>query len=980
MSHFEDYYSNISYPVAQEGLRGLRRAQLGAIHAIGAYFALPQAQPGIIVMPTGSGKTAVIALSGYITRAKRVLVLTPSRLVRAQIAEQLRSLEVLKRANVISKEFAPPKVKEAKNRVATDEIWRSFEEFDFIVSTPQCVSPGIKGVAIPPEGLFDLILMDEAHHSEAPRWSDILSHFQNTKRLLFTATPFRRDKKELKGTLLFSYPLRLAHEDKIFGNLRFVPVNPPEGLDHDQAIARQAETVFREDRAAGLNHRLMVRTDSKKKAEQLAAVYSTETGLKLDVVHSGHTLKGVRRTLDRLKAGHIDGIICVAMMGEGFDFPELKIAAIHSPHKSLAVTLQFIGRFARTTGDNLGEAKFIAVPKDIQAETDELYRESATWQDIVSNLSATRIEREIRVKKIAGTFEPIEVAETEIADVVLTDFRPYFHVKIYQLEDQPMLNQLPLFSKGVSILRHEVSDEHNSSLILLRQVTRPRWTDLPQFSRIENDLVVLYYDQNAKLLFISSSRRSLMFYKIFEDFYGSGLASLLSGPTINRVIADLQDLDCFSVGLKNSVQNSNTESYQIKTGPSAQNAISPSDGLLYQRGHLMGKGADPEGNSVTIGYSSSSKVWSNRSARVGELLEWCKHLAEKLLTEGIVVTGTPLDLLSIGEDVDKLPEGLIGVGWHQRVYKSWPRVSFIDGEERVEGQISDFDINIDRSGTTANSWMVRLENENGSIAVLEFTIENSRALYKEIENASEIKVIDNDEDIPLLDYLRHYPFSFYLEDFSRLDGTTLYRFHSDRELIETDRLSFLRWGDNGIDITVECSDNGLDTNNPKSIQDFLGATLLASDADIVFFDHGSGEIADFITFTARPDNRVEVGLYHCKGSDQTTPGSRVSEAYEVCGQVSKCLVWLKSKKDLRTKILDREYRRRHSSRFIKGQGGDLQRMLADDAAVKLEYKIYVVQPGLAVSNVNEKVGKILGAASYYVQRTSGGRMYAIGSQ
>lgn len=35
-------------------------------------------------------------------------------------------------------------------------------------------------------------------------------------------------------------------------------------------------------------------------------------------------------------------------MGEGFDFPFLKIAAIHAPHQSLAVTLQFIGRFART--------------------------------------------------------------------------------------------------------------------------------------------------------------------------------------------------------------------------------------------------------------------------------------------------------------------------------------------------------------------------------------------------------------------------------------------------------------------------------------------------------------------------------------------------------------------------------------------------------------------------------------------------------
>src|SRR5262245_13769444 len=49
-------------------------------------------------------------------------------------------------------------------------------------------------------------------------------------------------------------------------------------------------------------------------------------------------------------------IVCVDMLGEGFDLPSLKIAAIHDPHKSLAVTLQFVGRFARVGGAELGEA------------------------------------------------------------------------------------------------------------------------------------------------------------------------------------------------------------------------------------------------------------------------------------------------------------------------------------------------------------------------------------------------------------------------------------------------------------------------------------------------------------------------------------------------------------------------------------------------------------------------------------------------
>lgn len=980
MSYFERSYSSLRFPIAGENNPGLRRAQLGAIHAIGAYFSLPQQTPGLVVMPTGSGKTAVLCLAAFLLRANRVLILTPSQLVRAQIAEEMASLSVLKSAGVLPEKFACPKVKEVKQRLESDEAWKELEEFDFIVATPQCVSPGIKGVKKPPTGLFDLILMDEAHHSEAPRWSDILQHFEETRRLLFTATPFRRDKKELKGHIVYSYPLRLAHEDKIFGQLRFVPVDPPGGLSHDAAIARKAEAIFREDQQAGFNHRLMVRTDSKKRADELAEIYRQETKLNLAVVHSGHVLKTIRKTLARLKGEELDGIICVAMMGEGFDFPELKIAAIHAPHKSLAVTLQFIGRFARTSGEKLGEAKFIAVPQDIRAETDELYRETAAWQDIVSNLSAARIEREVRIKQVAGSFASLQSAETEVADVVLTDFKPFFHVKIYQIDALPDLTGLPAFPDEISVLRHEISEEHNTSLLLLRQVTRPRWTDLQQFARVEHDLVVIYFDQPSKLLFINSSRRSsLSFYKLFEDFYGKGLANLLSGPHINRVIADLQDPDFFSIGLKNLVQNSNTESYQIKSGPSAQNAISPTDGLMYQRGHLMGKGADSDGKRVTIGYSSSSKVWSNSSGRIGELIEWCKLLATKLQKKGVVLTGTPLDTLEVGEELERLPTGVIGVGWPERVFKESPNVRIDWNGVQTECPLLDCEIRLERDETTNDLWRVRLDHDSGATLNLSFTITNSRPSLKPVMGGCDVSVVRDDEDVPLLDYLSHFPFAFFLEDFSRVDGATLHRYGGSGVAVAAEFLRSLPWKDNGIKIDVECTDTGLNLQNPKSVQDFLGVTLLQSSAAIVFFDHGTGEMADYITFSPQGDNRILVDLYHCKGSGDKDPGDRVDDAYEVCGQVSKCLIWLKNKQQLRLKILDREQKRPGKSRFLKGSRNELLRMLADDVAVKLEFAIHVVQPGIPIGQISEKVGRVLGAASHYVQRASGAKMYVIGS-
>ncbi len=980
MGYFTDGYPNIRIPHGNDDTPGLRRAQIGAVHAIASYFSLPKKPPGIVVMPTGSGKTAVICLSSYMVRAQRVLILTPSQLVRSQITEEVSSNRVLKGAAVLPADFPGPKVIEIKHRLTTGQMWDDLRDYDVVISTPQCASPGMEGVAAPPTDFFDLIVMDEAHHSEAPRWADILAHFKETKRLLFTATPFRRDKKELKGQVIYSYPLRQAYLDGIFGKLNFIPVDTVGYASHDIAIARQAEAIYRKDEVDGFDHRLMVRTDSKKRAEELAEIYAANTSLKLLVVHSGHALSTIRKALISLRSRSIDGIICVAMLGEGFDFPQLKIAAIHSPHKSLAVTLQFIGRFARTTGSNLGEAKFLAVPQDIQAETNELYRESAAWQEIVSNLSEARIERELRIKEMSASFSNIEIGETFAEDVVMTDFKPYFHVKIYKISDAPDLKLLPELDDGITVLRHDVSDNPDSSIILLRQVKGARWSDLEQFAQTQFDLVVIYYDENSGLLFINSSRRTLDFYKPFEEFYGNGTASLLSGPRINRVLEGLQHADFFNVGLKNTVQNSNTESYQIKSGPSAQNAISPTDGLLYQRGHLFGKGINEDGKSITIGYSSSSKVWSNYSARIGELIEWCQKLAIKLNTKGVVLTGTPLDSLLVGEEIDVLPVGVIGVGWSDNVYKDFPIVRSTHGAGTSELQLLDFDIEFMRGQSSDDVWVVEMKHIKLSQSIcVSFAFVGGNPVFDMINGSASLEIIRQDSNIQILDYLRHHPLAFYLEDFSRVEGNTIhYNKNGLMNVFPRDAQITSDWQAHNIDIQREFPSGPLSFTAPSTVQELIGHDLIMSPSQVVFYDHGTGEMADFLTFEEQGSETVLIRLYHCKGSGGPRPGDRVDDAYEVCGQVVKCLIWLKTKQYLRNRIVERETS--NGSVFIKGSRNDMLKTLSDSSPRKLEFEIVLVQPGIEIGALSEKHGHILGAASDYVRRACGAKMLLLGSE
>ena len=73
MSYFSENYGNISYPFSTDNSPGLRNAQLGAIHAIGTYCTLQKQYDGLVVMPTGSGKTAVLMMTPFLCRADKAL-------------------------------------------------------------------------------------------------------------------------------------------------------------------------------------------------------------------------------------------------------------------------------------------------------------------------------------------------------------------------------------------------------------------------------------------------------------------------------------------------------------------------------------------------------------------------------------------------------------------------------------------------------------------------------------------------------------------------------------------------------------------------------------------------------------------------------------------------------------------------------------------------------------------------------------------
>jgi superfamily II DNA or RNA helicase len=196
------------------------------------------------------------------------------------------------------------------------------------------------------------LFIDEAHHAEAPTWSAFKAGFRERRVLQFTATPFREDGRPLDGKIIFEYPLRKAQQEGYFRPIRFRRVVEFNQKRSDEAIAKTAIEQLREDFDKG--HILMARAESVARAKEIFKIYERYPEFKPVELHTGMKSVRERETIRKqILAGESRIVVCVDMLGEGFDLPELKIAAFHDIRKTLAVTLQLAGRFTRSHPDSL---------------------------------------------------------------------------------------------------------------------------------------------------------------------------------------------------------------------------------------------------------------------------------------------------------------------------------------------------------------------------------------------------------------------------------------------------------------------------------------------------------------------------------------------------------------------------------------------------------------------------------------------------
>ncbi|MFH8349606.1 DEAD/DEAH box helicase family protein [Streptomyces sp. NPDC018045] len=169
---------------------GLRPPQAGALHAVIGYWYSTLPEPGLVVMPTGTGKAETMLAVLVACRPERLLVLVPSIALRDQIAAKFESLGILQRQEVVSPDALRPCVGRVTCRFTEAAEAKAFAAAcNVVVTTPHVLhhcTPEARDALL---SEFSHLIVDEAHHAPASTWTSVIRQFEGRRVLLFTATP-----------------------------------------------------------------------------------------------------------------------------------------------------------------------------------------------------------------------------------------------------------------------------------------------------------------------------------------------------------------------------------------------------------------------------------------------------------------------------------------------------------------------------------------------------------------------------------------------------------------------------------------------------------------------------------------------------------------------------------------------------------------------------------------------------------------------
>lgn len=350
--------------------------QLASWNALHKHFIQEKKQTGILVVPTGGGKTAIATrwlLPHHIQKGGRVLWLAHRNSLLRQAFNTFAKAAHL---------AAPKDTLKLIAISSQDCNWSQVAKDHDVVFSSMQTSSGEKGLGFvelmqhqSPKGLF--VVVDEAHHSSAPSYYQLLTRLRGLgcQILGLTATPVRMDPKDEirlwnlfreiiyqvdKRLLIDKKILAVPHPETVKTKIDFEREFTPEDVNYLKRFGDLAPNVLRRIAAHSSRNKLIVKQylDHKERygktivfavdtlhAQTLAKEFQDH---KITADYVDYTRGNANEIMNQYRTQPSPQVLVnVEMMTEGFDAPKTRTVFLTRPTRSEALLSQMIGRALR---------------------------------------------------------------------------------------------------------------------------------------------------------------------------------------------------------------------------------------------------------------------------------------------------------------------------------------------------------------------------------------------------------------------------------------------------------------------------------------------------------------------------------------------------------------------------------------------------------------------------------------------------------
>ena len=581
----------------------LRNYQKKAVSMIEKYIRSSEKNKSALVqMPTGTGKSGVMAFSVNLFPKRSFLIIVPNAALPFQMKEEINEKFWEKIGGSIEKkrvaEIITNKTDFSKNGVYISTIQKLSE-----------IKKNSNEQFLILKNRINVVFYDEGHHEPANEWSKVSRDFE-CKKVLFTATPYRNDLHSLNISekYIVSYFLWEAIENKDIVSPEFHEI-PDEIISDTEKLA-----LFIKEHGNG--YKSLVRIMGAETITKLGTAISDKLNSAcchsaLPVSRDYHYYNNGEALLK--EAENYDIIIQTDMVSEGVDLPYLNQLYYIDGYNNAKSMLQIFGRVLRNCEGK--EKADIFVPASKLAEIKRQWDICTTVgkeQIYVNGHFVTKIN-------IFGSEDIIRILNYEKqARVLIADHSVYDEI-VQSIQER--LDRVTTIIRDVKEGRTSLGGNKVYAICYEHQ-TPSRYLREGYYLNAAIDYI--------SLVEISKGDATYYFYhstqRLSIDFQG---AQEIAPNDLYKLISNSSEL--LNVSFKSAMNSQiGIKDYHYK-GIRLNSLASSRE----QRLGLFHNALASNGGKLRYISNSASKVTDrNEYADVEGYVEWCKNLAE-VITSGV---------------------------------------------------------------------------------------------------------------------------------------------------------------------------------------------------------------------------------------------------------------------------------------------------------------------------------------------------------